>query len=75
MPKQRIPSSGVISTTLRRLCVKEIILRTPKCLHALEKELSDAVELIDMGEAEGDIEVVEEAEAVLSTQVGCKAGT
>jgi len=34
--------------------------------HALEKELSDAVELIDMGEAEGDIEVVEEAEAVLS---------
>ena len=28
MPKQRIPSSGVISTTLRRLCVKEIRLRT-----------------------------------------------
>ena len=33
--------------------------------HSLEQELSDAVELIDMGEAEGDIEVVEEAEATL----------
>ena len=33
--------------------------------HALEKELSDATELIDLGEAEGDIEVVEEAEASL----------
>ena len=36
--------------------------------HALEKELSDATELIDMGEAEGDIEVVEEAEASLYLQ-------
>ena len=45
--------------------------------HAFEKELSDAVELIDMGEAEGDIEVVEEAEAALCTapKVGGKAGT
>ncbi|MGB0629549.1 MAG: peptide chain release factor 2 [Alphaproteobacteria bacterium] len=32
---------------------------------ALEQELSDAVELIEMGEAEGDTEIVEEAEATL----------
>ena len=32
---------------------------------ALEQDLSDAVELIDMGEAEGDTEIVEEAEATL----------
>ena len=31
----------------------------------LERELSDAVELIEMGEAEGDTEIVEEAEATL----------
>ena len=31
----------------------------------LEQELSDAVELIEMGEAEGDTEIVEEAEATL----------
>ena len=31
----------------------------------LEQELSDAVELIEMGEAEGDNEIVEEAEATL----------
>ena len=32
---------------------------------SLEQELSDAVELIEMGEAEGDTEIVEEAEATL----------
>ena len=31
----------------------------------LEQDLSDAVELIEMGEAEGDTEIVEEAEATL----------
>ncbi|HCH57166.1 MAG TPA: peptide chain release factor 2, partial [Rhodospirillaceae bacterium] len=31
----------------------------------LEQELSDAIELIEMGEAEGDNEIVEEAEATL----------
>ena len=41
---------------------------TLNVFHALEKELSDAVELIDMGEAEGDIEVVEEAEAAFQLQ-------
>ncbi len=33
--------------------------------HILEQDLSDAVELIEMGEAEGDTEIVEEAEATL----------
>ena len=32
---------------------------------SLEQELSDAVELIEMGEAEGDTEIVDEAEATL----------
>jgi peptide chain release factor 2 len=32
---------------------------------ALEQDLSDAVELIEMGEVEGDTEIVEEAEATL----------
>lgn len=33
---------------------------------ALERDLRDAVELIDLGEAEGDAEIVEEAEATLA---------
>ena len=44
---------------------RQVLLDKLQGVEAMERELNDNVELIEMGEAEGDDSIVEEAEAAL----------